>query len=109
VRVFRFVVMMTLVAAPWLAAAQQPAPVEPEPEVLPAGIEELRATIQEILDEADIPGASVALVSRDATIWAGGVGKADLAADIDVTGDTLFRVGSISKSCLPLSRQRPAV
>jgi CubicO group peptidase (beta-lactamase class C family) len=63
-----------------------------------AGIEKLRSDIQEILDEEGIPGASVTMVSRDGTIWAGGVGKADIAADRDVTANSLFRVGSISKS-----------
>jgi CubicO group peptidase (beta-lactamase class C family) len=69
-----------------------------EPNDAPETIAELRAAIQAILEENRIPGASIALVDRDRVIWAGGVGKADLAADRDATADTLFRVGSISKS-----------
>jgi len=70
---------------------------------VPQNIEDLRAEIQKILDAGDIPGASIALVSKDGTLWAGGVGKADLAADRDATADTLFRVGSISKSFTALA------
>lgn len=66
-------------------------------------VEALRTEIQYILDEDSIPGASVALVDRDRTIWAGGVGKADVAAGIDVTADHLFRIGSISKSFVALA------
>ena len=57
---------------------------------------EKRAKIQEILDEDGIPGASVALVSADGTIWAGGVGKADVAAGIDVTADALVTATSVA-------------
>jgi CubicO group peptidase (beta-lactamase class C family) len=67
------------------------------------GINKLRADIQKILDEENIPGASVTLVSKDGTIWAGGVGKADVAANKDVDANSLFRVGSISKSFTALS------
>lgn len=80
------------------ATAQEPGPLEPEPEPIAVDVEDLRSEIQKILDENEIPGASVALVSSDETIWAGGVGKADVTAGIDVTADHLFRVGSISKS-----------
>ena len=69
-------------------------------------VEALRAEIQQILDEHRIPGASIALVDRDRTIWAGGVGRADVAADIDVTADHLFRIGSISKSFTALAALR---
>ena len=67
------------------------------------GIEKLRSDIQKILDEENIPGASIALVSENGTIWAGGVGKADVAANKDVDANSLFRVGSISKSFTALS------
>ncbi|MBT8064233.1 MAG: beta-lactamase family protein, partial [Gammaproteobacteria bacterium] len=67
-----------------------------EPDDAPQTIAELRTAVQAILEENRIPGASIALVDRDGVIWAGGVGKADLAADRDATADTLFRVGSIS-------------
>ena len=67
------------------------------------GINKLRSDIQKILDEESIPGASIALVSKDGTIWAGGIGKADVAANRDADPNSLFRVGSISKSFTALS------
>ena len=76
------------------------------PTVVTVDIEDLTADIQEILDEYRIPGASIALVDRGRTIWAGGVGKADLAARVDVTADHLFRIGSISKSFNALAALR---
>jgi CubicO group peptidase (beta-lactamase class C family) len=45
----------------------------------------------------------VALVSRDEVLWAAGIGLADVAAGMPATADTLFRVGSISKSFVSLS------
>jgi CubicO group peptidase (beta-lactamase class C family) len=61
-------------------------------------VEELQKAIKAILDNNHVPGAGIALVAKDHIIWAGGVGKADLAGNKDVTADTVFRVGSISKS-----------
>jgi len=66
-------------------------------------LEELKHKIQKILEENQVPGASLSLVSRDGVIWAGGIGKADLVTGKEVTGDTLFRVGSTSKSFTALS------
>ena len=43
------------------------------------------------------------MVDRDGLIWAGGIGKADLSTGKEVTEDTLFRVGSTSKSFTALS------
>ncbi|MEZ4584835.1 MAG: serine hydrolase domain-containing protein [Gemmatimonadales bacterium] len=69
----------------------------------PEALSQLKADLQAMLDEGRIPGASVALVTADTVLWAGGLGKADLARDLPVTGKTLFRVGSISKSFTALA------
>ena len=66
-------------------------------------LEELKNKIHNILKENEVPGASISLVNRDGLIWAGGIGKADLSTGKEVTGDTLFRVGSTSKSFTALS------
>ena len=50
-----------------------------------------------------MPGAGIALVTKDKVVWTGGVGKADLATNRDVTADTMFRVGSITKGFVALS------
>lgn len=97
-------ILLTFTCALPLALSAQ----EAEPMALPLGvvtvdIEDLTAEIRQILEEHGIPGVTIALVSRDRTIWAGGVGVADVAAGVDVTGDHLFRVGSISKSFTSLA------
>jgi len=98
-------VALVLSLAPGVAS-QEPLPSAAVVEGPAIDVEGLRAEIQQILEEEGIPGASVALVSRDRTIWAGGVGKADVAAGLDVTADHLFRVGSISKSFTALAVMR---
>ncbi|HEV2388678.1 MAG TPA: serine hydrolase domain-containing protein [Candidatus Acidoferrales bacterium] len=77
----------------------QPAPPPPTPKSLP----ELQQDIQAILTRSHVPGAGIALVDKDHVIWAGGVGMAQLASNKPVTADTVFRVGSISKTFVSLA------
>jgi CubicO group peptidase (beta-lactamase class C family) len=79
------------------AQAQPPKPAEPKT------VEDLQKAIQAILTRTHVPGAGVALVDREHIIWAGGIGKADVAANKPVTADTVFRVGSISKGFVALA------
>jgi CubicO group peptidase (beta-lactamase class C family) len=74
-----------------------------QPDEAPENLEELRQSVQAILDATNTPGVGIALVTRDSVIWAGGVGTADVAAGKPVTGETLFRIGSASKSFVSLS------
>lgn len=74
----------------------------------PRGIDELRAEVAEILRGAQIPGAGIALIDGDRVLWAGGVGVADRATGRPVTADTLFRVGSITKSFVAMALVRLA-
>jgi CubicO group peptidase (beta-lactamase class C family) len=48
--------------------------------------------------ERDITGASIALIDGEDIVWSGGFGCTNRSANVKVTGDTLFHVGSISKS-----------
>ncbi|MXV99833.1 MAG: serine hydrolase [Holophagales bacterium] len=100
---FRSIPWVLACTLPLSAAAQKADHTDQDSQFLKIDIEGLRAEIQEILDEDSIPGASVALVETDRTIWAGGVGKADVAAGVNVTADHLFRIGSISKSFTALA------
>jgi CubicO group peptidase (beta-lactamase class C family) len=70
---------------------------------VPANIDELKSAVSAILKKYKVPGVGIALVTKDAVVWTGGVGKADLAANRDVTADTMFRVGSITKGFVALS------
>jgi CubicO group peptidase (beta-lactamase class C family) len=89
-----------LLAALVLATSpQQPDTTRRPP---PRDLAELQARIREVLDSTKTPGVSLALVSRDSILWAGGIGKADVASGRDATGQTLFRIGSTSKAVVSL-------
>ena len=81
-----------------------PLRAQAKPDSVPAArsLEELRTQLQAIVTKNKLPGAGIALVSKDSLIWAGGVGLADLAARHPITGETHFRVGSVSKSFIAL-------
>jgi len=66
-------------------------------------LDELKARVGEVLRRYSVPGAGIALVDQGRLVWAGGVGFADRDAQRPVTGDTLFRVGSITKSFVALA------
>ena len=85
-------------------AAEPPPPAEPSP----PGLERLRGAIAQVLARDHVPGAGIALVDGDRVLWAGGVGVADRATGRPVTGDTLFRAGSITKSLIGLAFVRLA-
>ena len=82
------------------AKATEPEGME---KVVPKSREELEAKIREVLQKTKTPGVGYAVVTRDGVTFAAGVGKADVAAARDATGDTLFRIGSISKMFVSLS------
>jgi CubicO group peptidase (beta-lactamase class C family) len=97
----RFAVCLSIAAcllwAPF-AGAQQKGEL-PHPKTLP----DLQKAMKEVVDKAHLPGAGVALVSNGELLWCGGFGKADLASGRDITCDTEFRVGSVSKSFVALA------
>jgi CubicO group peptidase (beta-lactamase class C family) len=71
--------------------------------VVPRDLAALESGIRQVLAESRTPGMAFAIVSRDKVIRAAGIGKADVASGRDVTADTLFRIGSVSKSFVSLS------
>ena len=95
------VLVLSLLLMAGTARGSEPAaePLAPKPKT----VEELQKAIQEILAKTRVPGVGIALVAKDRIIWAGGVGKAELATHRDVTAETQFRVGSISKSFVALA------
>ena len=87
-----------------LAACSGDSSSEPQaPTPAPANIQELKSAISAVLQKYKVPGVGIALVARDQVLWTGGVGKAEVATNRDVTADTMFRVGSITKSFVALS------
>ena len=99
----RAILSVLACALPLAVVAQEPDPIVRDTSRVTVDLEDLKAEIQGILDENRIPGASVALVDRDRTIWAGGVGMADVAGGVEATANHLFRIGSISKSFTALA------
>jgi len=69
----------------------------------PKTLEELQKAMQDVVEKNHVTGAGVALVSNGQLLWCGGIGKADISASRDVTCDTEFRVGSISKTFVALA------
>ncbi len=68
-----------------------------------AKITELDSVITRILEKHGVPGAGVALVAKDSIIWLGNLGQADIDQGIEVTDQTLFGIGSISKTFLAIA------
>ena len=74
----------------------------PDP-VLPTTVEELRSAIREELEEFGHGSTRIALVSRDRTIWAAGIGIADPETHREADEDSYWRLGSLSKSFVGLA------
>lgn len=93
-------------ALPRLADERPPAgpmaTVVDPPRTVPA----LRARIAEILARDHIPGVAVALVGPAGPIWIGGVGVRDVSTGAPMQADSVFRVGSLSKSVVALGVMR---
>jgi len=92
---------LVLAFAVTICACSRPKPT-PKPKT-PENIEELKKSVAGILARNHVPGIGIALVTKDKVTWAGGVGKVDLASGRDVDGDTMFRIGSITKGFVALS------
>src|SRR6267142_3876656 len=90
-------ITLTLTSA--RSAAQQTKEDLPHPKTL----EELQKVMNDVLAKEHVPGAGVALVANGQLLWCGGIGKADLATGREMTCDTEFRVGSISKTFVALA------
>jgi CubicO group peptidase (beta-lactamase class C family) len=61
-------------------------------------ISETRAYVNENLAANGIMGASAALVDGNRLVWAEGFGYADKNADVKAAPDTIFEIGSVSKT-----------
>jgi CubicO group peptidase (beta-lactamase class C family) len=94
---------LLLAAALALAANQSAAQQKKEDLPHPKTVEELQKAMKAVLDKEHVPGAGVALVANGQLLWCGGIGKADVASSREMTCDTEFRVGSISKTFVALA------
>ncbi len=69
----------------------------------PSSIAELTDSIQTIVRKRNIPGLMLGIVTKDSVLFSGGFGYADLKNKRAVTGNTLFRMGSITKSFVAIA------
>jgi CubicO group peptidase (beta-lactamase class C family) len=69
----------------------------------PHSIPELQEATELILKETKTPGAAIAIISSNQVEWLAGIGKADVTANLPVTPNTLFRLGSVSKGFVALA------
>ncbi len=70
---------------------------------IPQTISELEEKIMQVLKETNTPGAAVVLTTSDEILWTGALGVADVGNEVAVTSNTMFRVGSVSKSFIGLT------
>ena len=61
-------------------------------------IDSLLTNLEKVCEKKDIPGVMISIVNKDSTLYAGGVGFANIEKNETVTAQHLFRLGSISKS-----------
>ena len=94
-------VLVSVVAA----CAPSPAPVATQsgqrPTTLPAwsgAVAQSRSVLQRIIDDGEAPGLAIAVAIDGEVVWTEGFGFADLESRRPVTADTLFGIGSISKT-----------
>jgi CubicO group peptidase (beta-lactamase class C family) len=88
------VVVALLWATSFAPLERSSAQVPPPPRTIP----ELESRIRNVLESTHTPGISIAVVSRDSVMWQAGLGLADLASGREATSESLFRVGSTSKT-----------
>lgn len=92
IRTIAFVVCLSAVlpAQPARAANETPQP--------PALAPQLDAIVANVMDKARYPGIAVAVRKGGEVVYRKGFGFADLENRIPVTADTVFPIGSVSKS-----------
>ena len=61
-------------------------------------IEAVERRLTELMTMYDVPGVGVALISGGEVVYAGGLGVRDTTTGAPVTADTLFAIGSTTKS-----------
>lgn len=90
---------LVLAAAPMLMTPLAGSTADPTPATLDA----FKTAAARIVEDAGLAGAGIALVRTDGVEWAGGVGFADRDTHRPVDADTLFRVGSVSKTLVAMA------
>lgn len=69
----------------------------------PEDIEELKAAIQEIMQEKNVPAVGIAMLDENGPVWIGSLGLTNLETETPADENSLFRIGSTSKMFVALS------
>jgi len=86
------IVMVVATVAPPTARAQQ------APESTPAALGDLDPTVAQVMKDWKVPGLALAVVQNGKVILVKGYGLRDRERNLPVTPQTLFAIGSITKS-----------
>lgn len=100
-RVISFHVVRRATALAVMAAASAAALVSLRAQAPPpadAAFADAERGIRAEMEKAGIPGAAVAVVVGDTVVWTRGFGVANVETGAPVTPDTLFQIGSVTKS-----------
>jgi serine beta-lactamase-like protein LACTB, mitochondrial len=100
--------LLLLIPALWVFVSLTAIPVHPNPESVPTltrsaplpkwagALEQGRQIVRASVAEQNLPGVSVAVGIDAGIVWAEGFGFADLKANVPVTPDHRFRIGTAS-------------
>ncbi len=81
-----------------IALGAAPAPAQDSPDLFQPAYEAIDAAVRQSMAEHRTPGLALAVTSRDQLLFHRTYGFADLKLRTPVTEETLFQIGSISKS-----------
>jgi CubicO group peptidase (beta-lactamase class C family) len=96
---FMTIMMFLLVlVAPALSAAQEKAKKAPSSAIAKSGLGDFDDFVNQALKDWRVPGVAVVVVQGDKILLLKGYGYRDLEKQLPVTPNTLFAVGSITKS-----------
>src|SRR5258708_11771084 len=101
-RTRRIAALLVFLAAPSLLLPQQ-SPAKKDELPHPKSLQAFTSAAKKGPEAEHVPGAGIALVPNGQVLSCGGIGKADLSQNRDITCDTEFRVGSISKTFVSLA------
>ena len=102
----KFPLILVLAFASALLTLSACQPAAEQPSRYEAAIEQLGELIPKEMERAGISGLSIALVDDQEIVWATGFGHSDEDGQVEATGDTIYRVGSISKLFTDLATMR---
>ena len=88
----------TSIASPPVEAQNQLTSTSGQPSDLAAKLAEIEKQVEEKRKELGVPGVALAIVKDDKVIFQKGFGLRDVERNLPVTADTLFAIGSSTKS-----------